>query len=56
MTTEFDWNELYAQTQEEIKQAEIYLQSLYDKRVFVRKQLLENTLKIEVNEGEINGN
>ena len=49
MTTEFDWNELYIQTQEEIKQQELILQSLYNKRIFIRQQILENVLKVEKN-------
>ncbi len=45
MTTEFDWQQLYSQTQEEIKQQELILQSLYNKRIFIRQQILENALK-----------
>ena len=47
MTTEFDWQQLYSQTQSEIKQVEIYLQSLYNKRVIIRKQMLEVCLNFQ---------
>ncbi|NES70332.1 MAG: hypothetical protein F6K24_36535 [Okeania sp. SIO2D1] len=47
MSVEHDWELLYQQTQEQIKQQELLLYSLYQQRTFIRSQMLEQALKKE---------
>ena len=47
MTTEQDYQQLYQQTQEQIKQQELILYSLYQTRVKIKSQLLEKVLNLE---------
>jgi hypothetical protein len=47
MTTEHDYQQLYQQIQEQIKQQELILYSLYQTRVKIKSQLLEQLLNLE---------
>jgi len=47
MSVERDWQLLYQQTQEQIKQQELLLYSLYQQRTLIRSQILEKALKQE---------
>ncbi|WP_168186290.1 hypothetical protein [Hydrocoleum sp. CS-953] len=47
MSVERDLQLLYQQTQEQIKQQELLLYSLYQQRTFIRAQMLEEALKQE---------
>ena len=44
MSVERDWQLLYQQTQEQIKQQELLLYSLYQQRTLIRSQMLEEAL------------
>ncbi|MGB3514425.1 MAG: hypothetical protein WBA93_35480 [Microcoleaceae cyanobacterium] len=44
MSAEHDWQLLYQQIQEQIKQQEFLLDSLYRQRTFIRSQILEQAL------------
>ncbi len=47
MSTEQNYQELYQQVQEEIKQQELILYSLYQTRIKIKSQLLEQVLNLE---------
>ncbi|MEM1167684.1 MAG: hypothetical protein AAGJ08_00960 [Cyanobacteria bacterium P01_H01_bin.35] len=47
MSVERDWQLLYQQTEEKIKQQELLLYSLYQQRTLIRSQMLEQALKQE---------
>ncbi len=47
MSTEQDFQQLYQQIQEEIKQQELILASLYETRKKIKSQLLEQVLNLE---------
>ncbi|NES64212.1 MAG: hypothetical protein F6K24_02555 [Okeania sp. SIO2D1] len=47
MSTEQDFQQLYQQIQEQIKQQELILYSLYQTRVKIKSQLLEQALNNE---------
>ncbi len=47
MSTEYDYQQLYQQVQEEIKQQELILYSLYETRKKIKSQLLEQLLILE---------
>ena len=47
MSTEQDYQQLYQQIQEEIKQQELILYSLYQTRIKIKSQLLEQLLNLE---------
>ncbi len=47
MSTEQDFQQLYQQIQEEIKQQELILYSLYQTRIKIKSQLLEQLLNLE---------
>lgn len=44
MSAEFDWQLLYQQTQEQIKQQELLLYALYKQRTLIRSQMLDQVL------------
>ncbi len=47
MSTEQDYQQLYQQIKEEIKQQELILCSLYQTRIKIKSQLLEQLLNLE---------
>ncbi|MDJ0519923.1 MAG: hypothetical protein F6K22_11775 [Okeania sp. SIO2F4] len=47
MSVEHDWQLLYQETQEQIKQQELLLYSLYQQRTLIRSKMLEEALKQE---------
>lgn len=47
MSTEHDYQKLYQQVQEKIKEQELILYSLYQTRIKIKSQLLEQLLNIE---------
>ncbi len=48
MPVEHDFQQLYQQVQEEIKQQELILYSLYQTRIKIKSQLLEQLLNSEL--------
>ncbi len=48
MSVEHDYQQLYQQIQEEIKQQELILYSLYQTRIKIKSQLLEQLLNSEL--------